>query len=186
MARSAYRFQAVIYRIWMMRHVDVPDAIAHELQKQMLGGQAKSRSAPPKYIPVVALVNGRRARTTLFPAGGGRFRMRINAALRKAARADAGDLVGVELRLDRESRELRVPPDLRAGLKPHPKAWKTFQALPPGYRRQIVLWFDSAKSPAARGRRLARAIDILLERALLGPERKPSRPPKSRALHRSE
>jgi len=161
---KSYRFMAMVYKIWMMRHVDVPDEIARELQKQTArGGAAKS-----KYIPVVAIVNRASARTTLVPAGGGRFRMQTNRALRKAAHADAGDVVSVELRIDRASRNLPVPPDLRAGLKQHPKAEKVFEALPPGHRRQSIQWFDSAKSEAARMRRLNRAIDHLLERAALG------------------
>ena len=64
------------------------------------------KRAKPKYIPVVAIVDGKSARTTLVPAGAGRYRMQINTALRKAAQADVGDVVSVELRLDRESREL--------------------------------------------------------------------------------
>jgi uncharacterized protein YdeI (YjbR/CyaY-like superfamily) len=95
--------------------------------------------------------------------------MQINTALRKAAHADVGDVVSVELRIDRASRDLPVPPDLSAGLKRHPKAWKAFQALPPGRRRQLIQWFDSAKSPAVRQKRVDRAVDVLLERALLRP-----------------
>jgi Bacteriocin-protection, YdeI or OmpD-Associated/Domain of unknown function (DUF1905) len=168
MAPESCRFQATIYRIWMLRHVDVPQEIARELEKQLVRhgrASAQPKETKPKYIPVVAVVNGKLARTTLVPAGGGRFRMAINTALRKAAGADRGDLVGVELRLDRESRELPLPRDLEVGLKQHPKAWRAFQALPPGHRRQFIQWFDSAKSAEARGRRLNRAVDALLERA---------------------
>jgi hypothetical protein len=166
---------ATIYKIWMMRHVDVPADVAHALVKEISrGARAKTRrnparSATLKYIPVVAMVNGKSVRATLVPAGGGRYRMQINTALRKAARADVGDMVGVELRIDRASRSLPVPPDLRAGLKPHPKAWKAFEALTPRQHRQFIGWFDSAKSAQARRRRLDRAIDVLLERALLRP-----------------
>jgi len=172
------RFLATIYKIWMMRHVDVPDQIAHELAKQTGSGSGigtgrktakPKKSTKPKYIPVVAIVNGKSARTTLLPAGGGRYRMQINTALRKAARADVGDVASVELRIDRASRDLSVPADLQAGLNRHPKAWKAFQALGPGHRRHFIQWFDSAKSPAARERRLDRAVDHLLERALLRP-----------------
>ena len=169
---KSYRFMATVYKIWMMRHVDVPDEIARELQKQMASGARSGRThggaAKPKYIPVVATVNRASAGTTLVPAGGGRFRMQINTALRKAAHADAGDVVSVELRIDRASRDLPVPSDLWEGLKQHPKAQKTFEALAPGHRRQFIQWFDSAKSEAARERRLNRAIDHLLERAVLG------------------
>jgi hypothetical protein len=180
MTHISHRFQATIYRIWMMRHVDVPEQIARELQKQMGHARprrAQSKQAKPKYIPVAAIVNGKSARTTLVPSGGGHFRMQINTVLRKAARADVGDVVGVELRLDRESREVPVPADLRRGLKQHPKAWKAFQGLAAGHRRHFLEWFDSAKSEKARSRRLDRAIDALLERALLGPHRKGKRRP---------
>jgi hypothetical protein len=127
----------------------------------------KSKTNPPKYIPVVAIVNGKSSRTTLVPAGAGRYRLQINTALRKAAGVDAGDLIGVELRIDRSSRSLPVPLDLRAALAEHPKARKAFGRLAPGQRRQFILWFDSAKGPETRRRRLARALDVLLERALL-------------------
>ncbi len=172
MDAKSFRFMATVYRIWMMRYIDVPGQIARTLQKQMArgGGNGKQREkvAKPKYIPVVATVNRASARTTLLPAGGGCFRVQINSALRKAAQADTGDVVSIELRVDRASRRLPVPPDLRQGLKQHPKAERTFAALAPGHKRQFIQWFDSAKSEDARLRRLNRAIDYLLERAMLG------------------
>ncbi|MGC2418512.1 MAG: YdeI/OmpD-associated family protein [Candidatus Acidiferrales bacterium] len=160
---------ATIYKIWLMRHVDVPVEIGRALERE---------SGKKKHIPVVAIVNGKSARVTLVPAGGGRYRLHLNTALRKAARADAGDLVSVELRIDRGSRSLPVPPDLSAGLKRHPKAWRAFQYLAPGHRRHFIQWFDSAKSGAARERRLERAVDALLERALL---RSPAHPAKRKS-----
>ena len=69
------------------------------------------------YVPVVAIVNGRSARTTLVPAGGGSYRLYLNSAQRKGAAADAGDTVGVVLQLDTASRELPIPRELRAALK---------------------------------------------------------------------
>lgn len=164
-----------------MRHVDVPDDVARALVKQLQSGRRrgagrknekpKEKTAKPKYIPVLAVVNGKSSQVTLVPAGGGRYRMQINTTPRKAARADVGDVVGIELRLDLSPRTLPVPPDLRAGLKPHPKAWKAFEALAPGSRRQFIQWFDSAKSAEVRARRLDRVIDVLLERALLRPSK---------------
>ncbi|HXX43750.1 MAG TPA: YdeI/OmpD-associated family protein [Candidatus Acidoferrales bacterium] len=165
---KSFRFMATLYRIWMMRHIDVPEEVARVLQRQMAKSRAAGKAVKPKYIPVVATVNRASARTTLVPAGGGRFRMQVNTALRKAARVDTGEVVSVELRIDRESRTLPVPPDLREGLKQHPKAQEAFEALAPGHRRQFIQWVDSAKSEEARTRRLNRAIDVLLERAMLG------------------
>ena len=156
------KFQATIYRIWMMRHVDVPEEICRVLQKE-----AKTK----KHIPVVAMVNGRSVRTTMVPAGGGRYRLTLNTTLRRAAHVDVGDLVGVELRLDRDSREIPLPPELRTVLKDHPKAWRAFETLPPGHRRQLLLFYTRAKSPHARERAAGFVIDHLLERALLQPKR---------------
>jgi hypothetical protein len=196
---KSQRFLATIYRIWMLRHVNVPEEVSRALAKDLAADAKRenvasdagagsgrkvtkssrpakqSKSKLPKYIPVVAIVNGRSSRTTLVPAGDGRHRMQINTELRKAAHADVGDVVSIELRLDRESRELPVPADLRAALKEHPKAREAFEALASGHRRQFIKWFDSAKAPETRIRRMSHAIDILIERALLHPSRRPTK-----------
>jgi hypothetical protein len=170
---KSLKFQTIIYKIWMMRHGDVPDGVSRHLSRQFQSGvkgiaprkKKSAMTARSKYIPVVAAVNGCSARVTLMPAGCGRYRIQLNTALRKAACADVGDVVSVELRLDRASREVAVPADLRVALKQHPKARHAFEAL--RRRRHFIEWFDSAKGDDTRIRRLGRAIDVLLERALL-------------------
>ncbi len=135
------RFQATIYKIWLMRHVDVPEEIGRALEKE---------SGKKKHIPVVATMNGRSTRTTLVPAGGGRYRLQIITALRKAAGdADAGDMIGVALKFDDEPREISVPPELSAVLKDHPKARKEFEGV-----RAIA----AGTSPAAPALLFARQI----------------------------
>jgi hypothetical protein len=162
------RFLETIYKIWMLRYVDVPEEISVALAKAYGRRRARGRKqATPVHVPVVAIVNGRSARTTMVSAGAGRHRVAINTAQRKAAHADVGDLVSVELRLDLASRSVSVPLDLRAALQKHAAARKAFEKLPPGHRRELLLWFTAAKSPEARARRLERALDHLLERALL-------------------
>jgi len=84
---------------------------------------------------------------------------------------DWGDAVSVELRIDLASRAVPVPADLRAALARHPKARKGFDMMPPGHRRQFLLWFASAKRPETRRKHLERAIDHLIERAILKPNR---------------
>jgi hypothetical protein len=178
MASQPKKFLATIYKIWMMRHVDVPPVIADALIAQLRGDGSKpsrNKGEPgskipkrvrPKYVPVVAIVNGCSARVTLMPAGSGCYRIQLNTALRKAARADSGDVVRVELRLDRGSRVEPVPADLRLALKENPAARRAFDELTAGHRRHFIKWFDSAKGADTRIRRLGRAIDHLLERAL--------------------
>jgi hypothetical protein len=166
------RFMATIYKIWLMRHVNVPDDIARELLKRLHAGSAATKRAGAskrKYIPVIATVGGKSTRTTIVPAGGGKYRMQINTAQRKAARVDWGDAVSVELRIDLASRAVPIPADLRAALAKHPKARKGFEEMPPGHRRQFLMWVASAKRPETRRKHLDRAIDHLIERVLLRP-----------------
>jgi hypothetical protein len=152
-----------------MRHVNVPEEIVLSLlkpgaRKPRDGGKLKK----PKYIPVIAIVGGKCSRTTLVPAGDGQYRLQIKTTLRKAANADTGDSIRVELRIDRESRVLPVPRELAEALRTHSKARTAFEKMGPGSRRQLLMWFGSAKSSAVREKRLARFMEILLERALLG------------------
>jgi hypothetical protein len=167
-AKATHRFVATIYKLWMMRHVDVPDEVARSLAKKLAargtsessrhGARSSKKNKPvrTKYIPVFATVNGQEAR------------VQLNTALRKAARADAGDEVSVTLRLDRESREPIVPGDLRMALKENPEARKIFEALTAGHRRHIVEWFDSARGMDTRIRRLGFTIEFLLKRRRKG------------------
>lgn len=169
---NLHRFQATIRKIWMLRHVDVPEEIGRALEKE---------SGTKKHIPVIASVSGCSVRTTLFPAGAGRYRLQIKTELRKAAGADTGDLIGVEIRYDRESREIEVPSELNAILKDHPKARRAFDDMPPGHKRQLLLFYLRAKSPRARENAASKVVDHLLERALIGPQRKkPTRAASSR------
>jgi uncharacterized protein YdeI (YjbR/CyaY-like superfamily) len=115
----------------------------------------------------VAIVNGRSTRTTLVPAGGGRYRLQFNATLRKAARADVGEVVGVALELDRESRDLPIPLELKTALGRRSILGREFERLPPGQRRQFLLYLNRAKAPGTRHKRLQRLLEVLLERGLL-------------------
>ncbi|HEY4949220.1 MAG TPA: YdeI/OmpD-associated family protein [Candidatus Acidoferrales bacterium] len=186
MASQTQKFLATIYKIWMMRHVDVPVDVADALIVEMQGATrlragkgaaagSKRKYPKPKHIPVVATVNRRSTRTTLVPAGAGRYRLQINTALRKAGGADVGDVIGVALTLDTQSREIAVPAELTSVLKQHPKARREFDQLPPGHRRQLLLYYLRAKSPTARAHVTERFLDHLHERALL---RQPKQKPK--------
>ena len=174
-AAQTRRFLATIYKIWMLRYVDVPEDIGRALLRAYAGRTRQVRvKTKSKYIPVLAIVNGRGTRTTLVPAGGGRYRLQFNATLRKAARADVGEVAGVELRLDLESRALPVPLELQQALKRRPRERKVFQQMGAGTRRQFLLYLSKAKSPEVRAKRLARLLEVLLERALLGSQSRAS------------
>ena len=164
------RFLATIYKIWMLRYVDVPEQVGRALKKEYADRGSAARKVKGergKYIPVVAIVNGRSTRTTLVPAGGGRYRLQFNATLRKAARADVGEVVGVAVELDRERRDLPIPLELKTALGRRRILRREFDRLPPGQRRQFLLYLSRAKGTDTRQKRLARLTEVLLERGLL-------------------
>lgn len=161
------RFLATIYKIWMMRYVDVPEDVGLALARELArGSRGRHGTALPKHIPVIATSNGRSTRTTLVPGGAGRYRLQVNVTLRKAARADIGEVIGVALQVDFGSRKLPIPAELAAALKVRPRLKKEFDRMTVAGRRQFIRWF-SAKSPEVRKKRLARALEVLLERAVM-------------------
>ena len=77
---ATMKFLATIYKVWIMRHVDVPEHVAVALIADMrrvsgTGAKARSTAAAPKHIPVIATVNRMSVKTTLVPAGAGRYRL---------------------------------------------------------------------------------------------------------------
>jgi len=157
---ATHRFVAVIYRIGILRCVSVPEEICARLRQ----GHART-------LPVVATVAGQTLRTTLLPAAGDNYRLFLNRAMRKAAGADAGDPVGVSLRLDRASREMRVPDDFAAALSGAPEARAYFAGGSTALRREVLRYVEQAKAPATRARRIGNCVRELTQRA-----RKKNRP----------
>ena len=59
--------------------------------------------------------------------------------------------------------DLPTPPDLRAAIDAEPKAAATFDAFPPGCRREYCEWIVEAKRPETRAKRVAQAVEWLAE-----------------------
>jgi uncharacterized protein YdeI (YjbR/CyaY-like superfamily) len=68
---------------------------------------------------------------------------------------------GDEFEQLKQSGNVSIPNEIKAALKQNSTAWKNFQALAPGYRKQYILWLTTAKRADTRARRLERAIDML-------------------------
>jgi Bacteriocin-protection, YdeI or OmpD-Associated/Domain of unknown function (DUF1905) len=152
MINKPLRFVARIYKMGINRCVNLPKEAS-----KALGGSG--------HVPVVAMVAGRSARTTLVPAGGGRHRLFLNSAMRKAAGVDAGGLVGILLKRDTASRELPLPDELRRVLAKNLRARKAFREITPALRREFLRWVLHAKNPETRERRIRKGIVVLIERA---------------------
>jgi uncharacterized protein YdeI (YjbR/CyaY-like superfamily) len=57
----------------------------------------------------------------------------------------------------------KTPGDLAAALKQHPAAQATFDAFPPGCRREYIDWIVEAKRKETRAKRLGQAIEWMAE-----------------------
>lgn len=164
-------FAAKIYKLWLIRFVDVPKEISQAL------GNAKER------IPVCGTVEGLPLRTTLVPSGNGRHRLAIHGDIYRKLRVDAAAIVEISLELDEESREPVLPPSLVAALKFSKVAASEFRAMTTALRRQIVRYLTSAKSEATVERRVAKFVKRLEKdpprrRKVRKSARKPSKPKK--------
>ena len=68
----------------------------------------------------------------------------------------------------RPARPTGVPSYIRKALARRPKAWDTFQRLPPSHRLRYVHWIDSAKWQETKLRRLREATELLAAGKELG------------------
>jgi uncharacterized protein YdeI (YjbR/CyaY-like superfamily) len=54
-----------------------------------------------------------------------------------------------------------LSPDIEAGLRADPRAWRFFQQLAPSHRRAYIGWIESARRSATREKRLREATAML-------------------------
>lgn len=140
MPRS-FRFVARIYRIGIIRFVDVPPEAG--------------RVFTDRYVPVRGSCNGAPLLGTMVPRGAGRYRLALNAGVRReAGGVDAGDDVVLSLRRTVPHPVPAVPADLASALGRVRGGRLAFEAWPPGRRREVLAWLAAAKQPETRARRV--------------------------------
>jgi uncharacterized protein YdeI (YjbR/CyaY-like superfamily) len=61
-----------------------------------------------------------------------------------------------------------LPPAIEQALRANQRAWKNFNALAPGYRKQYAGWLSSAVRPETRRKRIAEALELLEQNLKLG------------------
>jgi len=145
-----YAFTAKLLRFTVLYCVDVPAAVSKAV------GRAR--------VPVVVRVaKGAPFRATLQPSGGGRHRLFLNGEVRDAAGVKLGQRIAVEARVDREPREVPIPPDLGEALR-DADVLADWESLPPGKREHILRWIEQAAHEATREKRVARAVEEALAR----------------------
>ena len=68
----------------------------------------------------------------------------------------------------RRSEHLALTPQIEEALRSNALAWKNYNALAPGYRKQYAAWLTHAVKPETRARRLKEAIELLEQNRKLG------------------
>src|SRR5947207_2443813 len=109
---------------------------------------------------VKGTINGFPFRATLEPDGQKSHWLKVDRKLRKAAGADAGDIVTLEFAP--EALETTVPPDLRTALAAAPPKTRALWAdITTIARTGWIHWITSAKQPETRARRVKNACEML-------------------------
>jgi hypothetical protein len=120
-----------------------------------------------KPIPVLVRVNGKPERQwciNMMPVGNGDFYLYLHGDIRRASHTSVGDRVRIEINFDasyRNGPQHSMPVWFRQGLMATPQAKKNWLALSPSRKKEILRYFSRLRSPAARGRNLARALHVL-------------------------
>jgi hypothetical protein len=110
---------------------------------------------------VEGTINGFPFQATLEPDGQKGHWLKIDRKMRKAAGADAGDVVTLEIAPTEVEPEPTVPADFRKALAADPKARAVWSDITPTARRDWIQWVVSAKQPETRARRIANGCDML-------------------------
>ena len=163
MADSFHIFSEVIYKIGVIRYVDVPADVSLALGKGI------------STVPVCGTVEGLPLRTTMVSRGKSCYRLAIHGDIRKKLRIDAGAIVEVALERDEESREPSLPPALVVALRQSPAAQAKFRAMSAALRRQIVRYLTAVKQQSTLERRVAKFMVRLEAMAWTGTNKRTKR-----------
>jgi hypothetical protein len=120
-----------------------------------------------KPLPVQVRLNDRPAkawRINMMPVGNGSFYLYLHGEVRRASGANVGDRVWVEIEFDADYRggpQHPMPRWFRQALAANPLAQKNWTALVPSRKKEVLRYLARLKSPEARARNLARAVQVL-------------------------
>jgi hypothetical protein len=116
---------------------------------------------------VEGIINGYPFGMALESDGKGSYWLKVNEALRKAAGAEDGEPVTVEITRVGEEAETRTPKELSKALATVPRAEALWAEITPMARRDWILWIITAKQFETRQIRIEKACDMLAATSLL-------------------
>ena len=112
--------------------------------------------------PIEGTINGSPFQAELEPDGEKSHWLKVDRKLSKAAGADAGDIVSLEIAPAGKETEPEVPIDLRKALAAAaPKTRAAWSDITPNARRDWIHWILSAKQIETRARRIINACSML-------------------------
>jgi hypothetical protein len=120
-----------------------------------------------KPMPVLVRINGKPEkpwRINMMPMGDGGFYLYLHESVRKESGTGVGDKVKVEVRFDsgyKPGPAHPMPPWFREALSGDAAARKSWEALIPSRKKEILLQFHRLKSAEARARNLEKAMHVL-------------------------
>lgn len=120
-----------------------------------------------KPMPVLIRINGKPDvpwRINMMPRGDGSFYLYLHGHVRKASDTKVGDRVNVSVSFDdayRPGPMHPMPSWFRTALAKNPRAKSAWNALIPSRKKEILRYFSWLKSPEARERNVAKAIQVL-------------------------
>jgi len=153
------RLRARLYRVSLVRWVDVPKAAVAPLQLTPadIKGAIKGWNALLRF-------NDDLDRVTLFNSSKrGHYKLAFKVELLKAAGVDAGDTVEFTLERDAASREPDLPDEMARVFRTRPELRERWSAHSVAMRRQIVRYIEQAKSPEVRAKRCWVFLERLAE-----------------------
>jgi bifunctional DNA-binding transcriptional regulator/antitoxin component of YhaV-PrlF toxin-antitoxin module len=109
-------------------------------------------------VPVKVTINRYTWRSTVGSRSGQQYIV-VNAEARKNGGVKAGDSVIIVLELDREKREIAIPPQLRKALGA--KLTQKLNALSFTHEKEFIVWYSEAKKGDTRARRVAKMKQML-------------------------
>ena len=146
------RFTGKIYKIGINPVVDPPNDVL-----SAIFSQAGKDKGP---IPVTGVLNGVPFIQTLVKYAGA-WRLYINGPMLKESGLSVGDIAKVEIELDTRTREVPMPPRLKAEFRKNAAARKAFESLPASRQKEILRYIGSLKAEDSIERNVARVISQL-------------------------
>jgi len=125
--------------------------------------QTASAKLPSRGMTAVeGTINAFPFQAVLEPDGQKSHWLKVDRKLRKAAGADAGDIVTLEIAPAAKEPESTVPPDLKKALAAaDSKTRRVWSDITPAARRDWIHWITSAKQEETRARRIQNACSML-------------------------